>query len=456
MSRRTLARFVALTSGVRPDTTAPTLEGAFIDASGDTLALVFSERVNGHDGFSLDLSGGAADATYSSGEGSNTLLYSLSRTIAYDEIGTVVHSFVDVMDLASNELADFTGFPVTNNVSAPDTTLLASFDITDPLNIDSFTRAGAAGFTGNGDADEWQREAAADTLRDSHYVDGEQCVILEDTPTACALVAVGNLVATGDEEAFGFSHDDVPVTASRLRFDYRLLKDSDDSVVIDWTSNGTNLSASGVSASADDYYLEVRAVSTSGVAGSVATSASFTVTAASGATFSDDFSGGAQNPIAGAWTSGPGNYIDMARTSGGKAEGTGGNSAAYVNTPTFSGDQMATVTMDGSSGVAPLVRGQSGSAAAYIAYATNATTVTIYKKDASLGVSQIGSDITVPSMGSGTQLSLEVTGAGTLNVYTDGSFRGTATDSSSPLSGGQPGMYSNGFGAFLEFSATDV
>lgn len=69
-------------------------------------------------------------------------------------------------------------------------TLLASFDISDPVNIDSFTRDSEAGYTGV-DEDPFAQTAAVDELRDGHYVEGVPCVLLEDvvTPPASSLTA---------------------------------------------------------------------------------------------------------------------------------------------------------------------------------------------------------------------------------------------------------------------------
>lgn len=155
----------------------------------------------------------------------------------------------------------------------PSHTLLGSFDLAEPGDIDTFTRATAAGYTGSGET-AFQREAAVDALRSAHYVGGSACVLLEREPTVCALVAPGTPAVTPGEAKFSASWAAIPVTASLLRYEYRL--DGAGS----WTTNGTGTTLTDIAAAPGNHVLNVRAVSTSGVAGATATSATFTVTAA--------------------------------------------------------------------------------------------------------------------------------------------------------------------------------
>ena len=105
-----------------PDTTPPTIASATINTAGDTLTLVFSEvvTVNTSTGFTLEMSGGAAGLTYTSGSGTNTLVYSITgRNIDDDETGTLDYATVanGIEDAAGNDLAS-TGesdIAVTNN-----------------------------------------------------------------------------------------------------------------------------------------------------------------------------------------------------------------------------------------------------------------------------------------------------------------------------------------------------
>lgn len=109
---------------VSPDETAPLLQSATIGTTGNALTLVFNEAVTvgagGSGGFALDASGGAAAPVYSSGSGTSTLVYSISRAIEQGE--TVTLDFTQpgngIEDLAGNDLATFAGFAVANNSGA--------------------------------------------------------------------------------------------------------------------------------------------------------------------------------------------------------------------------------------------------------------------------------------------------------------------------------------------------
>lgn len=61
------------------------------------------------------------------------------------------------------------------------TTLLAALDFSSE-GVDSFNRDVSGGFTAI-DADPFAQVAAVDVLRDSHYVDGEECILLETVTT---------------------------------------------------------------------------------------------------------------------------------------------------------------------------------------------------------------------------------------------------------------------------------
>src|SRR5207249_650093 len=62
-----------------------------------------------------DGAGAAVTATYSSGNGSNTHVYALSRTVYGSETVTVSYSPGTVTDWAFNALAAFSGTAVTNS-----------------------------------------------------------------------------------------------------------------------------------------------------------------------------------------------------------------------------------------------------------------------------------------------------------------------------------------------------
>lgn len=165
--------------------------------------------------------------------------------------------------------------------------------------MDSFERAGAAGYTGNGDAAANQREAATDVYR-IHYEGGtgEARLRLEDDPTECSLICAAVPVVTPGELKFSAVLTGPVVTASRLRIEYRIDAGSP-------VSNGTSLTLTDVATSPGDHTLGVRAVSTSGVDGPWVTSASFTVTGFSPVTIpglilwldADTISGSDEDPV---------------------------------------------------------------------------------------------------------------------------------------------------------------
>jgi hypothetical protein len=103
------------------DSAAPTVSTRTIPSAGTTLVVVHSETVThgagGSGGHTLSATGGAVTPTYSSGAGSNTLTYSLSRTVNSGE--TVTHSYTQpgsgVEDGVGNDLATFATQAVTNS-----------------------------------------------------------------------------------------------------------------------------------------------------------------------------------------------------------------------------------------------------------------------------------------------------------------------------------------------------
>jgi hypothetical protein len=121
------AILVAYAPDSGPDTTPPTMTSATIQASGDTIALLFDETVTfgsvGNSGFTVSLSGGAATLSYSSGSGTNTLNYSISRTIQYDETGTISYTQPGdgVEDTSGNDLANIRNSAIkdASTVGAP-------------------------------------------------------------------------------------------------------------------------------------------------------------------------------------------------------------------------------------------------------------------------------------------------------------------------------------------------
>jgi len=105
------------------DTVAPTLSSATVTGSGTTLTLAFDETVNvgtgGNGGFVATMSGGASALTYSSGDGTSTLIYSFARTITETETGTLAYTQPGngIEDDAGNDLVSFSGTTVVNTTA---------------------------------------------------------------------------------------------------------------------------------------------------------------------------------------------------------------------------------------------------------------------------------------------------------------------------------------------------
>lgn len=106
------------------DVTAPTIQSATINTAGTQLTLALDENVvagvDGFDDLTLSLSGGAVTAAYTSGSGSSSLVYNLSRTVEAGETGTADYTQPGdgIQDAAGNLLATDTGVAVTNNSTA--------------------------------------------------------------------------------------------------------------------------------------------------------------------------------------------------------------------------------------------------------------------------------------------------------------------------------------------------
>jgi hypothetical protein len=110
------------------DTTPPTVSSATINSAGTQITLAMSETIafgaNGNGGLTLSMSGGAVTATFSSGAGTSSLVYSLSRKVLQGETGT--HSYTQpgspagngIEDTAGNDLVNYSGATVTNNSTA--------------------------------------------------------------------------------------------------------------------------------------------------------------------------------------------------------------------------------------------------------------------------------------------------------------------------------------------------
>jgi hypothetical protein len=98
------------------DLTNPTVQSASINTNGSQYIVVYSEPVTGQTGHTLSASGGAVTLTPSSGDTTDTHIWSLDRTIGEDEVITRSYSPGNAVDGAGNPLEAYSGQPVTNDV----------------------------------------------------------------------------------------------------------------------------------------------------------------------------------------------------------------------------------------------------------------------------------------------------------------------------------------------------
>jgi hypothetical protein len=130
-----------ITGPAGADVTAPTVSSATIAANGTTLTVVFDEAVTGDGtGFEID-NGSALTATYVSGDGTATWMFTLSGTVldADTPVLTYDSGVGDMADLAANALADIASGAVTNNSTQV-------LDVTAPT-LSSVTVTGATTLT---------------------------------------------------------------------------------------------------------------------------------------------------------------------------------------------------------------------------------------------------------------------------------------------------------------------
>ena len=122
---------------VGDDVTAPTLSTKTIAANGTTLTLAFNETVSigagGNGGWTISPSGGAATLAYSSGSGTSSLVYTISRPIQFNETATVSYTQPTdgVEDTTGNDLVTFSGSSVTNSSTQGQDTTPTQFTFTD-------------------------------------------------------------------------------------------------------------------------------------------------------------------------------------------------------------------------------------------------------------------------------------------------------------------------------------
>lgn len=111
-----------------PDTTPPTVSSAAINTAGTALTITLNEATTrSSTNPTVSLSGGAATATYASGSGTTALVFTLSRTVAGDESGTVSATLGSNAweDAAGNDVATFGPVAITNASTYPFPTVVS-------------------------------------------------------------------------------------------------------------------------------------------------------------------------------------------------------------------------------------------------------------------------------------------------------------------------------------------
>ena len=213
------------------DDTLPTLSSATVASNGNSITLAFNEAVTGQGGWSLSASGGAVTPTYSSGDTTNSHVYTLSRTISSHETVTVSYAPGTLVDGVGNALASISGAAVTNNstvdtiaptfdsaaVPSAGTTIVVDFDeaVSEGASYDNgdwtITASGGAatvtGASGDGTA-QW-------TLTTSRIIEIGETVTLGWSGTANGIEdAAGNDLAAFSEAVTNNSTEAIPTIVS--------------------------------------------------------------------------------------------------------------------------------------------------------------------------------------------------------------------------------------------------
>lgn len=166
-----------------------------------------------------------------------------------------------------------------------------------------------------------------------------------------------------------------------------------------------------------------------------------------GTVFTDDFIRANADPMSdpasgGTWTPGAGG-LNNPKILSNTLQASSGQTGANVATPAFAADQVATVTIGGSSFQAfgPMVRSQGPTdASGYLAYLGSTTSVTVYRitDTGTLAFTSLGSR-SVSALSVGDSIGLGIVGS-TLTVYRNGIAQG-ATLTDATYASGRPGLY---------------
>jgi hypothetical protein len=119
----------SLLNNVGPDvdTTSPTVSSATINSLGTQYTIVYSEAVTGQTGHTLSATGGAVTLTPLSGNGTDTHIWTLSRTISSGETVTRSYTPGNAVDGSDNALEAYSGQSVTNGSGYPPPSTTSAF-----------------------------------------------------------------------------------------------------------------------------------------------------------------------------------------------------------------------------------------------------------------------------------------------------------------------------------------
>lgn len=173
-----------------------------------------------------------------------------------------------------------------------------------------------------------------------------------------------------------------------------------------------------------------------------------------GTTATDSFNRANADPISNpmsdgvsTWQSGNSTAVNDLQIQSNRAIPVSGLSVKRVGSPTFASDQEAVITMPSSPAsaiIGPAVRIQGDTnASCYVAICDNGNTIIIYRlaDTGSLGFTSLNSSGAVLTLLEGDLISITAEGT-TITAYQNGVQRAQAIDAT--LSGGQPGVFSNG------------
>lgn len=215
------------------DSTPPELSSATIDTTGTNLTLVLDEIVSigagGNGGVALTASGGSATATYSTGEGTDTLIYTLNRVINEPETVTLDYTQPGngIEDTSGNDLASINDAAVTNDSTQNTSSLQQTIGGSGGTAISLGNSVGRewVGFSFTAD-DDYTLTSVGAFLRASGSPSGNMTGYIYTTsagvPTSTVLATSSNSIntstLTGSYAEYGFTFPDTVLVSGTTYF----------------------------------------------------------------------------------------------------------------------------------------------------------------------------------------------------------------------------------------------